>query len=233
MQSRIALMRLPRLRNLGHACEVPLNDGSVRFESRFDVRTFDEVFLDGIYETDYRDALVIDIGAHKGYYTAFALLRGAARVEAFEPAPENVASLLAVARSLGRCTVHEAAVGSRDEEATLNVSAESWGHSLMPIDSTTSVRVRMLSLANVLADLGTQTRVIMKIDAEGAECEIALRTPPEAWSEVDEVFIEFHRFAPCTEDQLRAHLALADLVRPVQRGGGVLHFRREPSARLG
>ena len=47
------------------------------------------IFLEGWYRTDYRDAVVLDIGAHKGYYGAFALLEGAREVHSFEPEPTN------------------------------------------------------------------------------------------------------------------------------------------------
>ena len=42
-------------------------------------------------------------------------------------------------------------------------------------------------------------RLVAKIDAEGAECEIVLQTPVEVWQSVDEVFIEFHDFAGCSQ----------------------------------
>jgi hypothetical protein len=48
-------------------------------------------------------------------------------------------------------------------------------------------------------------RVIVKIDAEGAECDIVLQTPSQYWGEVNDVFLEFHSTAPCAAHDLTVH----------------------------
>jgi hypothetical protein len=49
-------------------------------------------------------------------------------------------------------------------------------------------------------------RVVVKVNAEGAECEIVLGTPSATWKQVHAVFMEVHSWAPCTRAQLVAHL---------------------------
>ena len=66
-------------------------------------------------------------------------------------------------------------------------------------------------------------RLLVKIDAEGAECEIVLQTPLGVWQSVDEVFIEFHEFAACSQDQIVDHLEHAGLVLVDERFG-VIHL---------
>ena len=53
--------------------------------------------------------------------------------------------------------------------------------------------------------------MIVKIDAEGAECEIVLGTDVEMWRGVDAVFLEIHDFAPCSAEDIIGHLARAGL----------------------
>jgi hypothetical protein len=75
------------------------------------------------------------------------------------------------------------------------------------------------------AEHSAGNRLIAKIDAEGAECEIVLRTPPEPWERVDEVFIEFHDFASCSSTEIVEHLGRAGHMLVGERFG-VLHLRR-------
>jgi FkbM family methyltransferase len=177
------------------------------------------IFLEGWYRADYRGATVIDVGAHKGYFGAHALLEGANEVHSFEPESTNFASLERTSESFGTTwVVHRAAVGAEAGRATLHVSAESAGHSLVleqsggPRRTLRSEAVPVIPMRDVL-EKASEARgpLIVKIDAEGAECEIILGTPSEVWRRVDRMFIEFHRFAPCSRDALLAHLRAAGL----------------------
>ena len=69
------------------------------------------------------------------------------------------------------------------------------------------------------------TRLVVKIDAEGAECEIVLETSVESWHDVDEVFLEFHDFAPCSRGAIIDHLERAGLAL-VDEAFGVIHLSR-------
>ena len=55
-----------------------------------DWNVFVEIFAGRAYaRVDYRGADVLDAGAHKGYFAAFALANGARTVTSLEPEPEN------------------------------------------------------------------------------------------------------------------------------------------------
>ena len=64
-------------------------------------------------------------------------------------------------------------------------------------------------------------RVIVKIDVEGSECEVVLQTAPELWATVDELFIEMHSFAPCSTEDIVAHVPM-----DVASADGLLHLLR-------
>ena len=173
----------------------------------------------GIYASDYGDAVAVDVGAHKGYYAAFALLGGARRVFSFEPESRNFALLTRAAessRDQKRWARRKAAVGEAPRRARLLINEESWSHSLLA--STTgatavSEEVEVVSMSSVLEEAAGAAgrRIVVKIDAEGSECEIVLGTDPDAWRVVDELFLEHHEFAPCTLRELLEHLAQAGL----------------------
>jgi hypothetical protein len=67
-------------------------------------------------------------------------------------------------------------------------------------------------MAAVLEEVApSDAPVIVKIDAEGAECDIVLGTDVEAWQSVDAVFLEIHDFAPCSSADIIGHLESAGL----------------------
>jgi FkbM family methyltransferase len=202
-----------------------------------DWNAFSDVFLQRPYVTDYTDALVIDIGAHKGYFGAFALLHGAARVVSLEPEKHNYSLLEQAAvsfRQLGRVwDLHKAAAASSSGISTLNVSGESWTHSLLPLPSqgkrslVAQEQVRTLTIPRILQDSPRYDhRVIVKIDVEGAECDIIMTTPSETWEHVDEVYVEIHQFAPCRTDDIFHYFERAGFEVIPEKHSQVAHLRR-------
>ena len=177
------------------------------------------IFLEEWYAADFRNATVVDIGAHKGYFGAYALLGGAAHVHSYEPESANFAVLARSAATFGpRWRPNRAAVGAASGTAELNVSAESAGHSVVwretegPRRTVRSESVAVIPMTEVLmtASPGGR-RQIVKIDAEGMECDIVLGTSIEVWRLVDTVFLEIHDFAPCSVSDILDHLRSAGL----------------------
>jgi FkbM family methyltransferase len=188
------------------------------------------IFLEGWYGGDYDGAVVVDIGGHKGYYGAFALHAGASEVHSYEPESRNFAALERAAASFdGRWTAHRAAVGAEPGVVTLHVNAESAGHSIV-FEQTEgrrptlgSEQVLQVAMEDVLGDAsGSGAPVIVKIDAEGAECHIVLGTDVAAWRGVEAVFLEIHDFAACSSADIIGHLEEAGL-------SVVLHERDDQS----
>ena len=198
----------------------------------FDVdrETLWEIFVQEEYGGSYAGATVVDIGGHKGYYGAFALLKGARSVESFEPASRNFHFLDRAAASFRAhgldWRVHQAAVTDREGRSELDLSTESWGHSLRgmgPRSGESQPRaeeVTTVSLRNVLEHAGTRGHVIVKLDCEGCECAIS-STPPTAWRAVTRVFVEWHEFARCSEQDIIDHLSRAGFALGARRRGEV------------
>jgi FkbM family methyltransferase len=196
------------------------------------------VAVDEAYAGDYEGAVVVDVGAHKGYYAAYALLRGARTVFSYEPETANYALLERAAAAFrergGAWETHRRAVGPVRAEADLHVMGASWGHALHPPERFAEhevgvERVHVDALGDVLAaavDRARGARVIVKVNIEGEECPTVLGTPASVWAGVDEVFVETHPWAPCGADELANHLAPAGLTRIESAHPAVLRLRR-------
>lgn len=147
---------------------------------------------------DISGSMVIDVGAHRGYFGAIALAKGAARVVSYEPASSNFRFLTRAAASVpGRrrdWDVHQLAVGPTDGHQELQLSTESWSHSLTtPVTGSPNGRepVTVRSLSSVLADLtDSRGRATVKMDIEGLAGRCLIATPKEAWRPVAVLLFE-------------------------------------------
>ncbi len=206
-----------------------------------DWESFKWVVADDAYPTDYEGAIVLDLGAHKGYYGAHAFERGARTVLSFEPEKANL-ELLRAAEASARVhgadwRVRSTAVGRERGEAVLRVMEGSWAHSLHPPDTWAQYEVgtqpvpveAMADILDEVESLGE--RPIVKVNTEGEECGIVLGTPPGAWTRVSELFVELHEWAPCTRAELAAHLEPVGFREIPTEMGAVLRLRREEAPR--
>jgi FkbM family methyltransferase len=184
--------------------------------AKVDLHVFAQVFLDQIYERlDLTGRVVLDIGAHKGYFAAYALSKGAKAVLCYEPEDSNFRALSLFSRSVTSShqpiEVYHEAVGN-DEEMELYVSVDSWAHTTVSRNDlayTKKVKIASRSLASILATVGERfprDEFVLKIDAEGAECQLVLQTPYEFFSSVREIVVEFHEFAECSLTEIAERL---------------------------
>ena len=198
--------------------EVRLGRGILVFPaaSRHEDRwTFYEIWRFGEYGEDFSGATVLDFGAHKGYFGLFALARGANEVLSFEPEPTNFAALERAAEPAGGAwTVFQSAVGMAEGRATLRLAPVSSAHSLLPAQTTSigELTVDVTPASSwIESAAGRASRLIVKIDVEGMECDVVMGTPVEVWRQVDEVYVELHETATCSSEELLAHLQAAGL----------------------
>ena len=199
---------------------------------------------DEAYPTEYAGTIVLDIGAHKGYYGAYALERGAQVVISFEPESTNCEFLERSADAYRRhgadWRVRRVAVGAERGSAELHVMSASWGHALHPPARFAEYevgieQVLVEAMADVLAEAASlcasDFRLVVKLNTEGEECEIVLGTPPEDWSSASEVFIEVHPWAECSTAALAEHLNSAGLREVPSPIEAVLRLHRAEGSR--
>jgi FkbM family methyltransferase len=204
-----------RKQSLARIYPIRLSRGSVFVDGQtaiIDLRAFAQVFLDNVYSRlELEHSVVVDVGAHKGYFSAYSFLRGAKAIIAYEPEMSNFAALSLFAQSCsennGLIELHQMAIGE-DGETEFYVSQESWCHSTIArsdIGLVKTVTVPSRTLGSALSDVRNQfpqDKIILKIDAEGAECPLLLETSPILFANVKEIIFEFHSFSKCSLEQL-------------------------------
>jgi FkbM family methyltransferase len=178
-----------------------------------DFQVLGQVLLDEVYDqVRLRDKIVLDLGAHKGYFAAYAFMAGAKAVFSYEPEPTNFACLCRfaeTARLRGKTIeVIQAAAAAGDGELTLYTSSESWRHTTIAGQSDVSsgqLQVPCNSLSSILADVRKrfpEDPIVLKVDAEGAECAVLLGAPEECFRAICEVVFEYHSFAGCSLESI-------------------------------
>lgn len=152
------------------------------------------------------DAVVLDIGGCIGSFALFAVSQGAKHVTSYEPEPDN-ARLARLNTAKYPVTVVEAAIGPRDDTASLYVNGKTNKglHTLVPVRGREAITVQVRSLVTVLDEVRPS---VLKIDIEGGEYALdALQCLP---SYVTALSLELH----LTRDGTRQ--AAAALVRSIE-----------------
>jgi len=237
-KARIFWMRATRrLFKCAHDYPLALGPGTLHLDPCHDadVTALDEIFVQRQYAADYRRAVVLDLGAHKGCFTLFAAMGQADWVLAFEPEERNFQVLTRAARSARgtRCLLYREAVAPRDGELDFFVTGQSWSHSLFPRvgrGDTRRVRVKTRTLDSAVLEArrvgGDDKRLIVKMDVEGAEWDVLHAASDGALGGIDELYVEIHPREGHDVPRLLARLARAGLSPAASGFDNILHLRR-------
>ncbi len=188
----------------------------LRWEVRNDTdkAIIQEVFAQKVYGDTIREGeRVIDIGAQIGSFSIFAAGKGA-KVLAYEPEPENYATLLeniSLNESRYPISAFNEAVWKGKGEITLYSScSENLGaHSVVfARDPEASVKVRATTLDEIFEKNGIEFCDFLKIDCEGSEFEILKST--KHLGDIGEIAMEVHGFATNEKDYLEFRAMLAE-----------------------
>lgn len=178
-----------------------------------------EVFAEDEYGMDWfaqglGDApALVDIGAHIGCFSiAFATRFAGATVDAFEPTPSTGSFLQRNVDDNGladRVRVHREAVSASAGVLVMADNGAGSGHNgvlHLGEAGAVSIEVPCVGLASVLESAGDRVD-IMKMDAEGAEYDVILNSPPERWAAVRRLVMEYHPLPGHSFDELETYLA--------------------------
>lgn len=249
-RSRIRLlMQAPRLvtrRASSRDLRLMVSGGPVylgRDSLYIDALVFDYLWNERVFNVSCQDRVVLDLGAHKGYFGVWALNHGASLVISCEPESSNY-QILERARSENVRSddweVMRIAVGANAGEVSLFVSPESWAHSIYAdmIDAVSVERVPMVTLATLLeraAEKRPGQSVVVKANVEGSAGPILMAATPDALAQVAEVHIDYEQGSPYDVAELFSHLADAGLdeVHNVVEGKKWTVLRSRESERLG
>ncbi len=226
---------------------VVLRDGT-RFEAPPNVnpvRAANDVWFHRCYDPpgfELRSGdLVVDVGANVGIFSVYAVRRGAARVLAVEPHPNNAAFLERNLRTNEATGVEVArcALADRDGTVRLTLAAKGVAHRLCDRDQdgaapTESIEVTAETLAGLCRARGVERIDLLKLDCEGAEGLILPSLGPEGLAHVDRIALEFHdRASPLDHSALQRLLEAAGFATRLSWDGrsarGFLYARRSLS----
>jgi FkbM family methyltransferase len=156
---------------------------------------YEETFTQNLYSVkreEIEDKTVVDIGAHIGCFSIFALGQGAKKILAVE-ANKNTYSkgLLHVCAGIPQVKTLWKAVSAQDEQ-TLWINDNDTS-SKVSDNSSHGHAVQTLSLQTLLAQENlTDDNMVLKMDVEGSEFDIILNTPPEVLRRFSTIYIEVH-----------------------------------------
>jgi FkbM family methyltransferase len=172
-----------------------------------------ELILDGVREQDAvqylrphlaRCEMIIEIGANQGYYLIQEGLYSpaGARIHAFEPHPQNVATAELNAklnRIDPKCRLLQAAVSDGVRKGQLSVSSRSNWHKVGGVGgenlefSGETIEVHMISLDEYCAQVGIDRVDLIRMDVEGHETAV-IRGARQTIARSPDllIFMEFH-----------------------------------------
>jgi len=156
-----------------------------------DAVVYEEIFKLNMYECtdeELKDAVVIDIGANKGYFSIYAVMRGAKMVYAYEPNKESYAKLIENINGFKNIVAFNFAVHHPNTREAYSVGND--------LTSTVVVgknkdSVQCISLEKIINTL-PQKNLILKTDCEGSEYDILLPCPTELLRKLKVIYAEFH-----------------------------------------
>jgi FkbM family methyltransferase len=165
-----------------------------------DVAAFEHVFIDDEYGFSLArpPSIIVDAGANVGMSAAYFSLRyPAATIVAIEPEPSNFDMLRRNAKLFPQIVPINAALWSHEGVVRLQDGGTGhWGMRVADPEVSSDALTRSTTIPALLKKLGIDHVDLLKIDVEGAECEIF--EDASTWiNRVDVICAELHdRFRP-------------------------------------
>jgi len=145
------------------------------------------------FEIDEND-VIIDIGGHIGLFILFCkqfCKKG--KIFCFEPVKENYEQCRENIRinNLQNINLFNMAVTKETGETSIYLNEDDSGHSVF-LKNNKSVKVKSISLKDILLSNKIEHCNLLKIDCEGAEYEIIESVPEHFFENIDKIIIEYH-----------------------------------------
>jgi FkbM family methyltransferase len=178
-----------------------------------------------------RGDVVVDVGAHWGVFSSFAVSQSAGQVIAFEPHPDNFSQLIKLIRrnDLTQVSGNNLAIADYSGHIDLYTSSKSTRHSVAPSDPLTGeptsqfISVPSVDLPRALIDIDVVD--YLKMDCEGAEFGIIMATSENVLRRIRKIVIEYHAD--------HESLALTQLLGKLRSVYPSIHIRAHKSLPLG
>lgn len=166
-----------------------------------DVNTLKEIFVERCYADYfpfYQNAVIVDIGAHKGYFTIFASKNTseASRFICLEPAKENLSTLTNNLKDNQVQNVTILSYGIYSHRCNINLYAsKSVNYSVYDTVNTSNdvaCEITVISLRELLEEQQIDQVDFLKMDCEGTEYPALLQANEITLGKIRTISIEFH-----------------------------------------
>lgn len=153
---------------------------------------------------------IVDVGAHIGVFGVhMAKTHPGVRIVCLEPNPDTYALLEKNIHANGLTgqvyPVNKGVAGASGKRDLYLDPTNTGGNSLTPNDyTTTSIRVPVTTIADVLRAHKIERIALLKMDCEGAEYEILQNTPDHILKNTNMIIMEYHTGGSI--DELRSRL---------------------------
>ena len=164
-----------------------------------------EIFCDRIYADYfpfYQTCTIVDVGAHKGYFSLFAHrnINPNSKIIALEPSQKNYQELIKNLEGNRIETVIPLNKGVAAKKGQMKLYLiDDKNHSIYPgygdilhKDTGGFEEVETLSIADIITEFGLNTIDFLKMDCDGAEYEALLGLDEATCAKIKTISIEFH-----------------------------------------
>jgi len=173
------------------------------------------VFFKNEYSVlDFKDKIVVDIGANIGDSSIYFALRGAKKVIAIEPFPENfqLAQKNIELNNLGE-KIELIQAGCASHSGKINLDPSSVGPCSVLSNTENGIQIPLLSLDEIIEKYDINSG-ILKLDCEGCERDVILNSSSESLKKFSQLFVEYHYGYRDLESKLKKSGFSLKITRP-------------------
>lgn len=160
---------------------------------------YKEIFEDKVYGSPFvpisEGAIVVDVGANVGVFTAWVARVPGVRIFAFEPHPTNFQILLDNSERLkADVKCFKSAIGAKEEKRVLLEGTIPGGHKVRSISDieNAGLEIESTTIEKMMIINGLEKIDFLKLDCEGSEGEILANVSEETISKIGSIAMEFH-----------------------------------------
>ncbi len=162
-----------------------------------DIHTFTNIWIIEEYSQigNKKKEIIIDIGAHIGLFSIYALKCDPKEIIAFEPIKENYDLLKenVLLNKIENIKCYNVAVSDEKLEVEIYFNQDFAAHSLIKKEGH-SRKVKSMSLKNIFDKNEISECDILKLDCEGSEYTIFETLPDIYYNKIKKIIMEYHIF---------------------------------------
>ncbi len=160
-----------------------------------DIHIFTNIWIVEEYSQigDKKNGIIVDIGAHIGLFSIYALKCNPKEIIAFEPIKENYDLFKEniLLNEIKNIKCYNVAVSDEKLEVEIYFNKDFAAHSLINKDGY-SRKVKSRSLKNIFDENKIDECDILKLDCEGSEYVIFETLPDNYYNKIKKIIMEYH-----------------------------------------